>query len=70
MALYLFFIYVNGTLSRDITKPSFLALRASFTETLSALVSREVKTKQTLTVAEKTRQIKASFLCFVEFVNY
>ena len=29
-------IYVNGTLRRDITKPPFLSLRASFTETFSA----------------------------------
>ena len=34
------FIYVNGTLRRDITKPLFLALRASFTETLSVRLSR------------------------------
>ena len=73
------FIYVNGTLRRDITKPLFLALRASFTETFSVRLSRlpesaekrkqKFRQETTRHSRGKNSSNRSKVICFVKFVS-
>ena len=55
-------IYVNGTLRRDITKPPFLSLRASFTETFSALNSQQSSSSKRPSTLDAESQRSPEFL--------